>query len=68
MSTAYTNLGKIFLKHKEFKSAMESFQAAIQLNPFNPEVHLGLAEAYEMVGEKVAGLKEREIAKKLRTQ
>jgi len=65
---AYTNLGKIFLKHKEFKSAMESFQAAIQLNPFNPEVHLGLAEAYEMVGEKAAGLKEREIAKKLRTQ
>ena len=66
--TAYTNLGKIFLKHKEFKSAMESFQAAIQLNPFNPEVHLGLAEAYEMVGEKAAGLKEREIAKRLRTQ
>jgi len=66
--TAYTNLGKIYLKHKDFKSALESFQAAIQINPFNPEVHLGLAEAYEMVGDKADGLKEREIAKRLRAQ
>ena len=63
--TAYTYLGKIYLKHKDFKSAMESFQTAIQINPFNPEVHLGLAEAYEMLGDKERGLKEREIAKKL---
>ena len=44
---------------------MESFQSSIQINPFNPEIHLGLAEAYEMLGNKASGLKEREIAKKL---
>ena len=66
--TAYTSLGKIFLRKKDFKSAMESFQTSIQINPFNPEVHLGLAEAYEMLGDKTDGQKEREIAKKLRTQ
>ncbi len=50
--TAYTHLGKIYLKLKDFKSAKESFQTAIQINPFNPEVHLGLAEAYEALGDK----------------
>ena len=63
--TAYTYLGKIYLKHKDFKAAKEAFQTSIQINPFNPEVHLGLAEAYEMLGEKSDGSKEREIARKL---
>jgi tetratricopeptide (TPR) repeat protein len=63
--TAYAHLGKVFLKQNDFKLAMESFQTSVQINPFNPEVHLGLAEAYEMLGDKVGGLKEREIAKKL---
>ncbi len=63
--TAYTTLGKVFLKKKEFKAAAESFQASIQINPFNPEIHLGLAEAYDMTGRKADSLKEREIGKKL---
>jgi tetratricopeptide (TPR) repeat protein len=63
--TAYSYLGKIFLNQKDYKSAMESFQSSIQINPFNPEIHLGLAEANEMLGNKANGLKEREIAKKL---
>jgi len=63
--TAYAYLGKIFLDQREYKSAIESFQGSIEINPFNPEVHLGLAEAYDMVGDKASGLKEREIAKKL---
>jgi tetratricopeptide (TPR) repeat protein len=63
--TVYTYLGKIYLKQKDLKSAMESFQTVIQINPFNLEAHLGLAEAYEMLGEKERGSKEREVAKKL---
>ena len=63
--TVYTTLGKIYLKQKDLKSAMESFQTVIQINPFNPEAHLGLAEAYEILGEKERGSKEREVAKKL---
>ncbi len=66
--TAYAYLGKIYLKQKNFKPAMESFQDSIQVNPFNREVHLGLAEAYESLGDKRSGQKEREIAEKLRTQ
>jgi tetratricopeptide (TPR) repeat protein len=63
--TVYTYLGKIYLKQKDLESAMESFQTVIQINPFNPEAHLGLAEVYEILGEKERGSKEREVAKKL---
>jgi tetratricopeptide (TPR) repeat protein len=63
--TAYSYMGKIFLSQKDFKSAIESFQNSVQINPFNPEVHLGLAEAYEALGDQTRALKEREIAKKL---
>ena len=61
----YTDLGKIYLKLKDFKRAAEAFQASIQINPFNPEVHFGVAVALENIGEKAAGLKEREIGKKM---
>jgi len=56
------------LKQKNFKPAVESFLDSIQVNPFNPEAHLGLAEAYEGLGDTRDGQKEREIAKRLRTQ
>jgi tetratricopeptide (TPR) repeat protein len=61
--SVYTNVGKIYLKSKDYKRAEEAFQASIQINPFNPEVHFGLATALEMLGDKAAGLKEREIGK-----
>ncbi len=61
----YDYLGQIYLKLKEFKNARESFEASIQINPFNPEVHQGLATASEMLGDKATVLKERDIAKRL---
>ncbi len=63
--TAFSYLGKIYLNRTDFRSAAESFQSSIQINPFNPEDHKGLAEAYEGLGDKENSLKEREIAKKL---
>jgi tetratricopeptide (TPR) repeat protein len=63
--TAYTQLGQIYLKLKDFKRAREAFEDSIQINPFNPEVHQGLAAVYEMLGNSSAALKEREIAQKL---
>jgi tetratricopeptide (TPR) repeat protein len=61
----YTDLGKIYLRFKDFKRAEEAFQASIQINPFDPEIHFGLATALEMLGDKAAGLQEREVGKKL---
>lgn len=63
--TPYTQLGQIYLKLKDFKGAREAFEDSIQINPFNPEVHRGLAAVYEMMGNNSAALKEREIIKKL---
>jgi len=60
-----TAMGQTYLKLKRFKEAGESFQESIEINPFNPEVHLGLATAFEMLGEMTRSLKERDIAKRL---
>ena len=62
---AHTYLGKIFLKQGDFRAAQQSFQTSIEINPFDPDIHLGLAEAYEGMGDNRDGLKEREIARKL---
>ena len=63
--TSYTQLGKIYLRLNDFKSAREAFEESIQINPFNPDVHSGLADAYEMLGDKSGALKEKEMAKRL---
>jgi Flp pilus assembly protein TadD len=64
--TTHTDLGQTYLRVKDFKGAKEAFQTSIQLNPFDPEVHQGLATALEVTGEESEALKEREIARKLR--
>jgi tetratricopeptide (TPR) repeat protein len=61
----YADLGKIYLRFKDLKRAEEAFRASIQINPFNPEVHLGLAAVLEMLGNGTTGLQEREIGNKL---
>jgi tetratricopeptide (TPR) repeat protein len=63
--TPYTSLGKSYLKLKHFREAGEAFKESIQINPFNPEVHRGLAEAYERLGEQGLAAGEKEIARKL---
>ena len=63
--TSYTQLGQIYLKLKNFKRARDAFEDSIQINPFDPEVHLGLANAYEMLGDQSGATREREIAKRL---
>jgi Flp pilus assembly protein TadD len=63
--TPYTQLGQIYLRLKDFKKAREAFEDSIQINPFNPEAHLGLGQAYEVLGDKANAMKEREIAKTL---
>jgi len=33
----YTNMGKIYLKFKDYKRAEEAFQNSIQISPFDPK-------------------------------
>jgi Tfp pilus assembly protein PilF len=53
------------LSLKDFKTAREAFQDSIQINPFNPGAHQGLAAAYEVLGDQATALREREIAQRL---
>ena len=61
----FTALGQTYLKLKRMKEARDSFREAIQINPFDPEAHMGLATADEALGERASASKEREIANKL---
>lgn len=63
--TVFSQLGRIHLKRKEWKEAKEALVESIQINPFNPEVHRDLAEAYEGLGDRLRALREREVFKKL---
>jgi tetratricopeptide (TPR) repeat protein len=63
--TSYIQLGYIFLKLKDFEKSKEDFLDSIEINPFNPEAHLGMAQAYEALGDKTSAAKEMEIAKRL---
>lgn len=64
--TTHTNLGKVYLRLREYQKAKGAFLESIHINPFNPEVHQGLAEAYERLGEQALAVREKEIARRLR--
>jgi tetratricopeptide (TPR) repeat protein len=62
---AYVQLGKIYVKKKQHKEAKETFENAIQINPFIADAHDGLADASDALGTKEIAAKERELARKL---
>ena len=64
--TPYLRLGQIYLKRKEFKQAKSAFEESVQINPFNPEVHVGLANTYAMLGDSIGYEKEKKIADRMR--
>ena len=64
--TPYTQLGRVYLKRKDFEQARKAFEESLQINPFNPEIHAGLAEIYAVVGDTAGAGREREIVQKLR--
>ena len=63
--TPYTQLGRVYLKRKDFEQARKAFEESLQISPFNPEIHVGLAEAYAVLGDTAGAAKEREIVHKL---
>ena len=64
--TPYVRLGQIHLKRQEYKEAKSAFEESVQINPFNPEVHVGLANTYAMLGDSIGYEKERKIANRMR--
>lgn len=46
------NLGRIHVKRREWPEARDAFLLANRTDPFDPEIHAGLARAYEALGQK----------------
>jgi cytochrome c-type biogenesis protein CcmH/NrfG len=63
--TPYVRLGQVYLKRKDAEQAKTAFEESNQINPFNPEVHIGLANAYAILGDSVGSAKEKDIARTL---
>jgi len=61
----YTHLGQVYLRRNDFEQAKTAFEESLQINPFNPEIHVGLAHAYARLGDSVRSSKERQIARTL---
>jgi tetratricopeptide (TPR) repeat protein len=63
--TPYTQLGRVYLIRKDFEKAKGAFEESIQINPFDPDIHMGVAHAYAQLGDTAGSAKERDIARKL---
>jgi len=63
--TAYVRLGQVRLKRREFEQAKAALEESIQINPFNPEVHVALADAYARLGDSVGYEKEKKIVNRM---
>jgi tetratricopeptide (TPR) repeat protein len=60
--TSYTQLGRLYLLKKNFEGAKEAFEESIQINPFDPDIHVGISNAYAMLGDTIDSTKERDVA------
>ncbi len=61
----YSHLGQVYLRRNDFERAKTAFEESLQINPFDPSVHIGLAHAYAGLGDRVRSSKERQIARTL---
>ncbi|GMV41158.1 MAG: hypothetical protein AMXMBFR64_28740 [Myxococcales bacterium] len=55
----WLHLGKARLNTGDAAGAAEAFEAAVRLNPFDPDAHVGLANAYEKLGRTEDAARER---------
>lgn len=55
----HVNLGRLKLKRQDWKGARDAFLLANRVDPFDPEIHAGLALAAEGTGDAEAASRER---------
>ncbi len=57
----YTNLGRLYVALQEYAQARAAFTEALQINPFDPAIHLHLAESYRQLGEEDKANQEQQL-------
>jgi hypothetical protein len=55
-------MGRVRLARKDWAGARESFLLANRTDPFDPEIHVGLARAAEGLGDGDAASREKRFA------
>lgn len=59
-------LGKVEAERGEFAAARDAYAAALRVNPFDAEVHAGLAFALEKLGDATGASREKRVTEMLR--
>jgi tetratricopeptide (TPR) repeat protein len=64
--TTYTNLGRLHVALQAYEQARLALREAVQINPFDPTIHLHLAESYRQLGRTDAAQQEQQLFERLR--
>ena len=65
-ATTYTNLGRLYLAQQAYEQARLALWEAIQINPFDPTIHLYLAESYRQLGQTDKAQQAQQLFERLR--
>ncbi|GIX48356.1 MAG: hypothetical protein KatS3mg131_2567 [Candidatus Tectimicrobiota bacterium] len=63
--TTYTNLGRLHLVLKQPEAAFAALWEAVQINPFDPDLHRLLAEVYRQRGDEASAAREYQLFQRL---
>lgn len=63
--TTYTNLGHLHVALREYEQARLALWEAVQINPFDPTLHLRLAESYRQLGMADKAQQEQQLFERL---
>jgi tetratricopeptide (TPR) repeat protein len=65
----YTNLGRLYVALQDYAQARAALLEAVQINPFDPAIHMYLAESYRQLGQSDKAQQEQQLFETLqRTQ
>lgn len=63
--TTYVNLGRLYLAQHQEELARQALWEAVQINPFDPAIHLHLAETYRRLGDVDRAKQEQRLFEQL---
>jgi predicted Zn-dependent protease len=61
----HLHLARLLIKQKDWTRARQQLLAANAVDPFDPEIHAGLAMAQEALGDQATAARERHFAELL---
>jgi tetratricopeptide (TPR) repeat protein len=63
--TTHTNFGRLHLAWRAYEPARQALWEALQINPFDPSIHLHLAESYRQLGQADKAQQEQQLFERL---